>query len=111
MTIRTLKAKYEAKGDSTSRIRRVFCASNDQKDIHYQFVDELDTNSEPDAAAETAIPTPPLVAAAPAVVARPVAPTTTAVPTVLTSPYKSELMEKIYHCNAKKDHLCDQRHP
>ncbi len=82
MAVRTLKAKYEAKDDSTSRVRRVFCASKDQKDIYYQFEDEPDANSEPDAAAETAIPTPSPVAAAPAVVAPPVAPTTTASPAV-----------------------------
>ena len=29
VAIRTLKAKYEAKDDSTSRIRHVFCASKD----------------------------------------------------------------------------------
>ena len=82
MAVHTLKAKYEAKDDSTSRIRHVFCASKDQKDIYYQFEDEPDANSEPDAAAETEIPTPPPVAAAPAVVAPPVAPTTTAGPAI-----------------------------
>jgi 3-oxoacyl-ACP reductase-like protein len=82
MAVRTLKAKYEAKDDSTSRVRRVFCASKDQKDIYYQFEDEPDANSEPDAAAETSIPTPSPVAAAPAVVAPSVAPTTTASPAV-----------------------------
>ena len=82
MAVHTLKAKYEAKDDSTSRICHIFCALKDQKDIYYQFEDEPDANSELDVAAETEIPTPPPVAAAPAVVAPPVAPTTTAGPAI-----------------------------
>jgi hypothetical protein len=78
MAIHTLKAKYKAKDDSTSCVRHVFCASKDQKDIYYQFEDKPNANSEPDAAAKTKIPTPPPVAAMPAVVAPPIAPTTTA---------------------------------
>jgi len=38
MAIHTLKAKYEAKDDSTSRVHRIFCASKDRKEIYYQFI-------------------------------------------------------------------------
>jgi fatty acid synthase subunit alpha len=75
MAVRTLKAKYETKDDSTSLVRRVFCASKHQKEIYYQFEDEAD--SEAEAPAETATPTSvvaaPVVVAAPAAVAGPVA--------------------------------------
>jgi len=71
MAARTLKAKYEAKDDSTSRVRRVFCASKDQKEIYYQFEDEPDATPESDAPAETTTPTPLPVAAVPAIVAAP----------------------------------------
>src|SRR6267142_610722 len=72
MAARTLKAKYEAKDDSTGHVRRIFCASKDQKEIYYQFEDE------PDVPAESATPTPPPVAPAPAAVASPTpTPTTT----------------------------------
>jgi fatty acid synthase subunit alpha, fungi type len=56
MAVRTLKARYEAKDDSTSLVRRVFCASKHQKEIYYQFEDELEVTSGPDAASETAPP-------------------------------------------------------
>ena len=75
MATRTLKAKYETKDDSTGHVRRVFCASRDQKEIYYQFEDEPEATSEPDGPAEA---TPTTVAAAPVVVAPP--PTTTASP-------------------------------
>lgn len=76
MAVRTLKAKYEAKDDSTSRVRRVFCASKDQKEIYYQFEDEPDVTPQPDAPAETTTSAPiPVVA-----VATPIPPPTTANP-------------------------------
>ena len=80
MAVRTLKAKYEAKDDSTSRVRRVFCASKDQKEIYYQFEDEPDATPESDAPAETTSSTPPPVTAAPAIVTSPTPPSTTANP-------------------------------
>ena len=80
MAVRTLKAKYETKDDSTSCVRRVFCASKDQKEIYYQFEDELDSTPESDAPAETTTPTPPPVPAVPAIVATPIPPPTTANP-------------------------------
>lgn len=76
MAVRTLKAKYEAKDDSTSRVRRVFCASKDQKEIYYQFEDEPDVTPQSDAPAETTTSAPiPVVA-----VATPTPPPTTANP-------------------------------
>ena len=69
MAVRTLKAKYETKDDSTSLVRRVFCASKDQKEIYYQFEDEPEAASETEAPAETATPAP--VVAASVVVAAP----------------------------------------
>ena len=69
MAVRTLKAKYEIKDDSTSLVRRVFCASKDQKEIYYQFEDEPEAVSEEEASAETAAPAS--VVAAPVVVAAP----------------------------------------
>ena len=71
MATRTLKAKYEAKDDSTGCVRHVFCASKHQKEIYYQFEDEPEVTSEPDAPAEAANPAPAPVAAAPAVGAAP----------------------------------------
>lgn len=71
MAVRTLKAKYETKDDSTSLVRRVFCASKDQKEIYYQFEDEPESVSEGEAPVET--PTPASVVAAPVVVAAPAA--------------------------------------
>jgi hypothetical protein len=56
MATRTLKAKHEAKDDSTVPVRRVFCASKDQKKIYYQFDDEPEATSESDAPAEAANP-------------------------------------------------------
>jgi len=79
MATRTLKAKYETKDDSTGHVRQVFCASKDQKEIYYQFEDEPEPTSEPDAPAEAANSSPTLVAAAPVVVAAP-PPATTAGP-------------------------------
>ena len=73
MAICTLKAKYKAKDYLTSHIHHVFCALKDQKDIYYQFEDKPYANS---GAAKTVIPTPPLMAAVPAIVASPVTPTT-----------------------------------
>ena len=78
MATRTLKAKYETKDDSTGHVRRVFCASKDQKEIYYQFEDEPEATPEQDAPAEAANPAPAPVAAASVVVAAP--PTTTAGP-------------------------------
>jgi 3-oxoacyl-ACP reductase-like protein len=78
MAVRTLKAKYEAKDDSTSRVRRVFCASKDQKEIYYQFEDEPDVTPQSDAPAETTMSTSLPVVAVPAMVATP--PPTTANP-------------------------------
>ena len=71
MATRTLKAKYETRDDSTGHVRQVFCASKHQKEIYYQFEDELEATSEPDAPAEAASPSPALAAAAPVVVAAP----------------------------------------
>ena len=65
MTARTLKAKYETKDDPTGHVHQVFCASKDQKEIYYQFEDEWEANSESDAPAEAAIPSPTPVATAP----------------------------------------------
>ncbi|KAH9964333.1 hypothetical protein BGW80DRAFT_812999 [Lactifluus volemus] len=52
MAVRTLRAKYEAKDDSTSIVHRVFCASKHQKENYYQFEDDLGVTSESDAASE-----------------------------------------------------------
>ena len=71
MAIRTLKAKYETKDDSTGHVWRVFCASKDEKEIYYQFKDEPEATSEPDAPPEAANPASAPVAAAPVVVAAP----------------------------------------
>ena len=77
MATRTLKAKYETKDDSSGHVRRVFCASKDQKEIYYQFEDEPEVTPEPDAPDKAAnLPLAPM-AAAPVVVAAP-PPTTTA---------------------------------
>ena len=81
MATRTLKAKYETKDDSTGHICQVFCASKDQKEIYYQFEDEPEANSESDAPAEAANPSPTLVAAAPVVVVTP--------PTIIAGPAAS----------------------
>ena len=71
MAVRTLKAKYEAKDDSTGQVRRIFCASKDQKEIYYQFEDEPEATLEQDTPVEAANPTPAPVAAAPSVHAAP----------------------------------------
>jgi fatty acid synthase subunit alpha, fungi type len=71
IVVHTLKAKYETKDDSTGHVRRVFCATGDEKEIYYQFEDEPEATSEPDAPAESANPASALVAAAPVVVAAP----------------------------------------
>jgi len=71
MAIRTLKSKYETKDDSTCHVRQIFCASKDQKEIYYQFEDEPEATSEPDAPVEAADPVPTPVAAAPIVIAAP----------------------------------------
>ena len=71
MATHTLKAKYETKDDSTGHVRQVFCAYKDQKEIYYQFEDELEANSESDAPAEVANPSPTPVATVPVVVATP----------------------------------------
>ena len=63
MTVRTLEAKYEAKDDSTSHVRRVFCASKDQREIYCHFEDEREAASESDASAEASSPTLARVAA------------------------------------------------
>jgi len=64
MAIRTLKAKYETKDDSTCQVRWIFCASKDQKEIYYQFEDKPEATSEPDAPVEATNPVPVPVAAA-----------------------------------------------
>jgi fatty acid synthase subunit alpha, fungi type len=69
MAVRTLKAKYEAKDDLTSVVRRVFCASKHQKEIYNQFKNDLEVTSEPDAASETAPPAPTPLPSVPVAVA------------------------------------------
>jgi fatty acid synthase subunit alpha, fungi type len=71
MAVHTLKAKYETKDDSAGRVRHIFCASKDQKDIYYQFEDEPEAAPEQDTPAEAANPTPVPVIAAPGVNAAP----------------------------------------
>jgi hypothetical protein len=71
MAVRTLKAKYEAKDDSTGQVRRIFCASEDQKEIYNQFQDESEATLEQDTPVEAANPAPAPVAAAPSVHAAP----------------------------------------
>ena len=71
MATRTLKAKYETKDDSTGHVWQVFCASKDEKEIYYQFEDEPEAISEPDAPTKAANPASAPVAAAPVVVATP----------------------------------------
>jgi fatty acid synthase subunit alpha, fungi type len=80
MAARTLKAKHEAKDDSTGPVRCVFCVLKDQKEIYYQFEDESEVTSEPDVPPEAATSSPAPVAAAPAVVTPPPVPTATASP-------------------------------
>ena len=59
MASRTLKAKYEAGDDSTSRTRTILCHAKNSKEIYYQFEDE------PEAAApESAAPAVTVEAAA-----------------------------------------------
>ena len=41
------KAKYETKDDSAGRVRRIFCASKDQKDIYYRFEGESEATPHP----------------------------------------------------------------
>jgi fatty acid synthase subunit beta len=65
MAIHTLRAKYEAKDESTSRVRCIFCASKDQKEIYYQFEDEPEATSELDVPAEAANPAPAIDAPLP----------------------------------------------
>ncbi|KAI0264369.1 fatty acid synthase [Gloeopeniophorella convolvens] len=79
MASRTLKAKYELKDDSTGLVRRVYCASKDQKDIYYQFEDEAEAAAGAEASTEAAAPA--VTAAAPVVVAAP-APVAAAGPAV-----------------------------
>ncbi|KAH9972259.1 hypothetical protein BGW80DRAFT_1445979 [Lactifluus volemus] len=69
MAVRTLKARYEAMDDSTSVVRRVFCASKHQKEIYYQFEDDSEVTSGPDAASETAPPAPTPLPSVPVAVA------------------------------------------
>ncbi|KAH9955776.1 hypothetical protein BC827DRAFT_1158081 [Russula dissimulans] len=78
MAARTLKAKHEAKDDSTGLVRCVFCVLKDQKEIYYQFEDESEVTSEPDVPPEAATSSPAPVTAAPAVVTPPPVPTATA---------------------------------
>ena len=73
MATRTLKAKYETKDDSTGHVRRVFCASKDQKEIYYQFEDEPEATPEQDATAEAASPAAAPVAAPPTATVGPAA--------------------------------------
>jgi fatty acid synthase subunit alpha len=73
MAVRTLKAKYETKDDSTSLVRRVFCASKDQKELYYQFEDEPEATSEAEAPAETASAAPVVAAPIAAAASAPVA--------------------------------------
>jgi fatty acid synthase subunit alpha, fungi type len=77
MAVRTLKAKYEARDDSTDLVRRVFCASKGQE-LYYQFEDEPEATSEPDLPPEVATPSPAPVAVAPTVVTPPLVPTAAA---------------------------------
>src|SRR5258708_4194122 len=54
MASRTLKAKYEAGDDSTSRTRTILCHAKNPKEIYYQFEDEPEAAaSEPPASAVT----------------------------------------------------------
>jgi len=65
MAIRTLKVKYETDDDSAGHIRRVFCASKGRKETYYQFEDEPEATSEPDAPTKAADITPAPVAVPP----------------------------------------------
>ncbi|KAI0046589.1 fatty acid synthase [Auriscalpium vulgare] len=70
MATRTLKAKYEAHDDSTTRARLILCHSKHGKEIYYSFEDE------PEAAEEEASSETPAAASAPvaAAAAAPAAP-------------------------------------
>jgi fatty acid synthase subunit alpha len=52
MASRTLKAKYEASDDSTSRTRTILCHAKHQKEIYYQFEDQPETTT-PESAIST----------------------------------------------------------
>jgi fatty acid synthase subunit alpha, fungi type len=79
MAVRTLKAKYEARYDSTGLFCRVFCVSKGQE-LYHKIEDKPEATSEPDVPPEAAIPSPAPVAAAPAVVTPPLVPTVAAGP-------------------------------
>ena len=69
MAVRTLKA--ETKDDSTSQVRRILCASKDQKEIYYQFEDVPEATLGQDTPVEAANPAPVPAAAVPSVHATP----------------------------------------
>ena len=71
MAVHTLKAKYEAKDNSTGQVHHIFCASKDQKEIYYQFEDGPEATPEQDTPVEAANPAPTPVAAVPSVHAAP----------------------------------------
>lgn len=72
MATRTLKAKYEAKDDSVTHTRVIFCHAKNGKEIYYQFEDEVEAPAEESPASNpsstnTTVPTPSAApAAAPA---------------------------------------------
>jgi len=55
MASRTLKAKYEAGDDSTSRTRTILCHAKNPKEIYYQFEDEPEAAAPEPAAPAVAV--------------------------------------------------------
>ena len=58
-----LRPNTRPQDDSAGRVRHIFCASKDQKDIYYQFEDEPEAAPEQDSPAEATNPAPAPAAA------------------------------------------------
>lgn len=66
MATRTLRAKYEARDDSTSRSRAILCIAKNGKDIYYQFEDEAPAGDTPATEESASAPSAPSLASTPA---------------------------------------------
>jgi fatty acid synthase subunit alpha len=65
MATRTMKAKYEARDDSTGRSRSILCHAKHGKDIYYQFEDEPEAPEAVEESPEVAPPAPSSTMAVP----------------------------------------------
>jgi len=99
MATRTMKAKYEAQDDSTSRSRSILCHAKNGKEIYYQFEDEPDAPVVDEDTPQTVTPN----SSTPAILPMPVPTSSVAVASIEDAPFKAiEILSVVVAQKLKK---------